>query len=36
MSHYAPPREAQGGGPPSLEDASAQVRGLGQELSYLK
>ncbi|XP_059904354.1 uncharacterized protein LOC132454779 isoform X2 [Gadus macrocephalus] len=27
--------EAQGGGPPSLEDASAQVRGLGQELSYL-
>ncbi|XP_056443123.1 uncharacterized protein LOC130379981 isoform X2 [Gadus chalcogrammus] len=27
--------EAQGGGPPSLEDASAQVRGLCQELSYL-
>ncbi|CAL8358361.1 unnamed protein product [Boreogadus saida] len=27
--------EAQGGGPPSLEDASAQVRGLAQELSYL-
>ncbi|CAL8388108.1 unnamed protein product [Arctogadus glacialis] len=27
--------EAQGGGPPSLEEASAQVRGLAQELSYL-